>query len=80
MQHAELGFDAPRSGRLSRTSFPSLLLCEFQTVQQAVRLLIEQLAPGGGFILSDSNSVPYYCLAENVIAMARAARMYGGSR
>lgn len=46
-------------------------------VEQTVRERIAQLGPGGGYILSDSNSVPYYCRAENVLAVSRAVRKYG---
>ena len=45
-------------------------------VERAVKERIEQLAPGGGYIISDSNSVPYFCKAENVIAMSDAVRRY----
>jgi len=45
-------------------------------VERAVKERIEQLAPGGGYIISDSNSVPYFCKAENVIAMSDAVRKY----
>ncbi|NWG12637.1 MAG: hypothetical protein HXY20_03785 [Acidobacteria bacterium] len=45
-------------------------------VEEVVHDRIRQLAPGGGYILSDSNSVPYYCKAANIIAMANAVRRY----
>lgn len=45
-------------------------------VEASVRERIEQLAPGGGYIVSDSNSVPYFCKAENIIAMSEAVKKY----
>jgi uroporphyrinogen decarboxylase len=45
-------------------------------VYREVKERILQLAPGGGYIISDSNSVPSYCKPENVIAMARAVEEY----
>jgi len=47
-----------------------------EEVEASVRERIAQLAPGGGYIISDSNSVPYFCKAENVIAMSDAVRKY----
>jgi uroporphyrinogen decarboxylase len=47
-----------------------------ETVERAVKERISQLGPGGGYIISDSNSVPGYCKAENVAAMARAVAKY----
>ncbi len=48
-----------------------------EEVRLEVKNRISQLGPGGGFILSDSNSLPYFCRAENVIEMCRAAAEYG---
>ncbi len=48
-----------------------------EEVETEVRERIKQLAPGGGFIISDSNSIPYFCNADNVVAMARAVQKYG---
>jgi len=45
-------------------------------VEPEVRRRIEQLAGGGGFIISDSNSVPYFCKAENILAMSRAVQKH----
>ncbi len=47
-----------------------------EEVEQSVKERIEQLAPGGGYIVSDSNSVPYFCKAENILAMSAAVRKY----
>lgn len=50
-----------------------------QQVEQSVRETIEKAAPGGGYILSSSNSIHPGCRPENYIAMVRAAHKYGGS-
>jgi uroporphyrinogen-III decarboxylase len=47
-----------------------------EEVDREVKERIEQLGPGGGYIISDSNSVPYFCKAENIIAMSRAVEKY----
>ena len=41
-----------------------------------VKGCIDLLGPGGGYIISDSNSVPAYCKPENVEAAARAVEKY----
>lgn len=46
-------------------------------VEQLTRATIRQAAPGGGYILSSSNSVTNACRVENVLAMVRAGREYG---
>jgi len=43
-----------------------------QTVNAEVRRRIAQFGPGGGYIISDSNSVPSCCRAENVLALGQA--------
>ncbi len=55
------------------------VLCDATTdeVEQTVRDTIEAAAPGGGYIISSSNSVHPGCKPENYIAMVRAARSYG---
>jgi uroporphyrinogen decarboxylase len=55
------------------------LLCEgtTQEVEQTVRETIEAAAPGGGYIMSSSNSIHPGCKPENYIAMVEAARKYG---
>ena len=45
----------------------------FQTVKER----IEQLGPGGRYIISDSNSIPSYCSPRNIMYMAEAVREYG---
>jgi len=46
-------------------------------VDAAVKDTIQKVAPGGGYILTSSNSIHPGCKAENVIAMFRAAKNYG---
>ena len=46
-------------------------------VVAAVRETIRKVAPGGGYMLSSSNSVHPGCKPENAVAMFRAAREYG---
>jgi len=46
-------------------------------VEKAVRDTIAIAAPGGGYILSSSNTIHPSCKAENYVAMVRAARKYG---
>ncbi len=48
-----------------------------EEVEQLTRDTLRQVAPGGGYILSSSNSLPGYCRVENVLAMVRACRQYG---
>jgi uroporphyrinogen decarboxylase len=48
-----------------------------EEVEQLTRDTIRQVAPGGSYILSSSNSLPRYCRVENVLAMVRACRTYG---
>ncbi len=48
-----------------------------EQVTEAVRHTIAIAAPGGGFILSSSNSIHTDCRAENYVAMVHAAREYG---
>lgn len=48
-----------------------------QDVDDEVRELIRDLAPGGGYILTSGNSLAGYLLPENVVAMSRAVPKYG---
>jgi uroporphyrinogen decarboxylase len=48
-----------------------------EQVEQTVRDTIKAAAPGGGYIMSSSNSVHPGCKAENYIAMVHAAHKYG---
>jgi uroporphyrinogen decarboxylase len=47
-----------------------------EEVDAEVKNRMDILGPGGGFIISDSNSIPAYCKVENVLAMARAVEKY----
>jgi uroporphyrinogen decarboxylase len=48
-----------------------------EEVEECVKETIEKAAPGGGYIISSSNSIHPGCKPENYIAMVRAAREYG---
>ena len=48
-----------------------------EEVERAVKETIEQAAPGGGYVLSSSNSIHPGCKPENYLAMVRAAHKYG---
>jgi uroporphyrinogen decarboxylase len=48
-----------------------------EQVEQEVRSLMERVAPGGGYALGSSNSVPDYAKFDNYIAMLRAGEKYG---
>jgi uroporphyrinogen decarboxylase len=45
--------------------------------RQLVRELIRDLAPGGGYAVSSSNSVSYYVKVENYVAMLQAVSDFG---
>jgi uroporphyrinogen decarboxylase len=46
-------------------------------VEDEVRYLIDNVGPGGGYIISSGNSLAAYVLPENANAMAAAVRSYG---
>ena len=48
-----------------------------QQVRRSVRETIQKAAPGGGYIITSSNSIHPGCKPENYIAMVRAAHQYG---
>jgi len=48
-----------------------------EEVEQAVRQAIEDAAPGGGYIISSSNTIHPGCKPENYLAMVRAIKKYG---
>jgi len=48
-----------------------------EEVDKSVRETIRVAAPGGGYIISSSNSIHPGCKPENYIAMVKAARKYG---
>lgn len=47
-------------------------------VDESVKNTIAVAAPGGGYIISSSNTIHPGCKAENYIVMVKAARKYGG--
>ncbi len=49
-----------------------------EEVENAVRETIQKVAPGGGYIISSSNTIHPGCRPENYVAMIRAAHKYGG--
>ncbi len=48
-----------------------------EEVEEQVKRRIRELAPGGGYCLAASNSVPDYVKPENYKAMVEAAKRYG---
>jgi uroporphyrinogen decarboxylase len=48
-----------------------------EEVEEAVKKAIEDAGPGGGYIISSSNTIHPGCKPENYIAMVRAAHKYG---
>ena len=48
-----------------------------EDVVESVKDTIRKVAPGGGYILTSSNSIHPGCKGENVVAMFEAARKYG---
>ena len=48
-----------------------------EEVVETVKDTIRRAAPGGGYILSSSNSVHPGCKGKNVVAMFETARKYG---
>ncbi len=56
----------------------TLLVTETEAdVVESVKETIEKAAPGGGYIISSSNSIHPNVVQENYIAMVRAAHKYG---
>ena len=48
-----------------------------EEVDKSVKETIAKAAPGGGYIISSSNTIHPACKAENYIAMVKAAHKYG---
>lgn len=48
-----------------------------EEVEEVVKETIEKVSPGGGYIITSSNSIHPACKAENYIAMVKAAHKYG---
>ena len=47
-----------------------------EQVAAEVKKCIQDLAPGGGYILSSGNSIPSYAKPENVLAMSETFKKY----
>jgi uroporphyrinogen decarboxylase len=54
-----------------------LVMGSEEEVKEKVKETIEVAAPGGGYIISSSNSIHPGCKPENYIAMVEAANQYG---
>jgi uroporphyrinogen-III decarboxylase len=48
-----------------------------QETDLEVKQRIEEIGPGGGYILASSNSITSYCKPENVMALSDAVEKYG---
>lgn len=48
-----------------------------EETEAEVKKRIQELSPGGGYILASSNGLTGYCQPENVLAMSRALLKYG---
>lgn len=46
-------------------------------VEDEVKWLLREIAPGGGYILTSGNSLAGYCIPENVMAMVETMASYG---
>ncbi|MFO8091089.1 MAG: uroporphyrinogen decarboxylase family protein, partial [Desulfatiglandaceae bacterium] len=49
-------------------------------IEERVRYLMENVAPGGGYMLGSGNSVAEWSRFENYLAMRAATFRYGGYR
>lgn len=47
-----------------------------EEVDAEVKSCIDLFGPGGGYIICDSNSIPAFCSAKNIMAMANAVEKY----
>jgi uroporphyrinogen decarboxylase len=48
-----------------------------QEVDETVRDLIRDVAPGGGYIVTSGNSLAHYVRPENAVALSEAVHKYG---
>ncbi len=62
---------------IGNVSVDSLSVGTPDEIDEIVRHCIEVAAPGGGYMVSSSNSVPSYANPDNVVAMAKAIQKYG---
>ncbi len=51
-----------------------------EEVEKEVHDLIDNIGPGGGYILTSGNSITGYCRMDNVLRMSEACRKYGKYR
>jgi len=49
-----------------------------EQVEEEVRCRVEDLAPGGGYVIAPVHMIQQEVPPENIVAMARAAHVYGG--
>jgi uroporphyrinogen decarboxylase len=56
---------------------PLLSAAEPSDIDQEVKALIQQIAPGGGYVVTSGNSLTNYIKPENALAMAEAVQKYG---
>jgi len=71
---------AEYGGRLcliGNVSVDALSAAEPEEIDAVVRDCIAAAGPGGGYMVSSSNSIPDYARPENVQALARAVQKYG---
>lgn len=62
---------------IGNVSVDALSAAEPEEIDRIVRDCIRTGGPGGGYMISSSNSIPAYAKAENVVAMAEAIQRYG---
>ena len=48
-----------------------------EDVEEEVRMLIREVGPGGGYIVTSGNSLAAYVVPENALALSRAVHQYG---
>ena len=47
-----------------------------EAVDREVKACMDLFGPGGGYIISDSNSIPSFCNPQNIVEMSRAVQKY----
>jgi len=62
---------------LGNVDVNTLAMATPEATYAEVRGLMQDLAPGYGYIISSGNSIPDYVLSENVLAFARGIRDFG---
>jgi uroporphyrinogen decarboxylase len=66
-----------RVALIGNVSVDALSVANPEEIDEIVRQCIEVAGPGGGYMVSSSNSVPSYANPDNVVAMAQAIQKYG---